>query len=105
MPSFKMLKILEPDAARKRRGNPVILTDKGRPLMVLVPVDAAADVESISLSMSPEFEALLARSRALYKPGSGIPLDQVRRQFRVSSAGGEESRIGAQLARRYPGRT
>ena len=91
MPSFKMLKTLEltetretlATAARKRRGRPVILTEKGRPLMVLVPVAAGADVESISLSMSPEFEALLARSRALYKPGRGIPIDQVKRQFRV----------------------
>jgi hypothetical protein len=91
MPSFKMLKTLEvteasetlATAARKRRKGALVLTEKGKPLMVLVPVETGVDLESLSLSMSPAFQALLARSRAQYKPGSGIPLDQMKRQLRV----------------------
>ena len=91
MPSFKMLKTLElaetreslAAVVRRRWDKPVILTDKGKPVMVLVPVEAGADVESISLSMSPEFETFLSRSRARFKPGSGVSLEQMKRQFRV----------------------
>jgi hypothetical protein len=66
--------------ARRLRKEPVIVTDRGKPLMVLVHVERDADVESVSLSMNPEFIAMIERSRALHKPGTGLSLEHVRRR-------------------------
>lgn len=91
MKAFKMLKTLEVDKAegslasfaRKLRDEPLIVTKRGKPLMVLVPVEEGADVESVSLSMNPEFLAMIERSRALRKPGSGLSSEEMRRRLRI----------------------
>ena len=84
---FKTLEIGKAEAslasyARRLRGGPVIVTDRGKPLMVLVPVDKG-DVESVSLSMNPEFIAMIERSRALHKPGTGLSAAEVRRRLGI----------------------
>jgi antitoxin (DNA-binding transcriptional repressor) of toxin-antitoxin stability system len=91
MKSFRMMRTLDvADAkgslashARKLRGRPVIVTEKGKPLMVLVPVEEGADVESVSLSLNPDFMAMIERSRTLYKPGSGLSTNEMRRVLGV----------------------
>ena len=40
-----------------------------------------ADLETVTLSIDPRFIALIERSRALYKPGTGIPLEEIRRKY------------------------
>ena len=72
--------------ARSLRGGPVIVTKNGKPLMVLVPVEKGADVESVSLSMNPEFIAMIERSRATYKPGRGLSTTQMRRALGLKRA-------------------
>ena len=47
---------------------------------MLVPVDSA-DLESLSLSTNPDFLAIIERSRARCKPGSGISTDEMRRRL------------------------
>jgi hypothetical protein len=87
MKSFKTMKTLDvaeakgslASHARKLRGRPVIVTEKGKPLMVLLPVEDGADVESVSLSMNPEFVAMIERSRALYAAGEGLTPREMRR--------------------------
>lgn len=91
MKSFRMMKTLDvaeakgslASHARRLRGEPVILTQDREPLMVLVPVERGADVESVSLSMNPEFLALIERSRALHKPGSGLSTAEMRRRLGI----------------------
>lgn len=100
MKSFKMMKTLDVTKARdslaswarKLRGRPLIVTDRGKPLMVLVPVEEGADVESVSLSMNPEFIALIERSRAQHKAGSGISSDEMRDELGVKRKG--ERKVG-----------
>ena len=48
--------------------------------MALMPIENA-DLETVSLSTDPRFIALIERSRALYKPGTGIPLEEIRRKY------------------------
>ncbi len=62
------------------RKEPVIVTDHGTPVMALVPIENA-DLETVSLSTDPRFIALIERSRALYQPGEGIPLEEIRRKY------------------------
>lgn len=91
MKAFRMLRTLEiaqaqgslATYARRLRREPVILTDRGKPLMVLVPVEKGADIESVSLSMNPAFLAMIERSRALYKPRTGLSTEEVRRQLGI----------------------
>ena len=62
------------------RHEPMIVTDRGRPVMALLPIENA-DLETVTLSNDPRFIAMIERSRALYKPGSGIPLEEIRRKY------------------------
>jgi len=66
--------------ARQIRGEPVCVTDHGKPVLVLVPVEDA-DFETVSLSFNPRFIALLQRSRAACRPGEGISTEQMRRRL------------------------
>ncbi len=91
MKSLKMMKTLDvakaqaslASWARKRPRGPLIVTERGKPLMVLVPVAEGADIESVSLSMNPEFMALMERSRMQHKPGSGLSSDEMRSELGV----------------------
>jgi antitoxin (DNA-binding transcriptional repressor) of toxin-antitoxin stability system len=59
---------------------PVVVTDHGKPVMALMPIENA-DLETVTLSTDPRFIALIERSRALYKPGTGIPIEAIRRKY------------------------
>src|SRR5262249_26959083 len=95
MKSFKMMKTLDLSKAqgslaswaRKRRRDPLIVTERGRPLVVLVPVADGADVESVSLSVNANFVALIERSRARHKPGRGVSSEEMRDEFGVKRKG------------------
>lgn len=58
----------------------VILTRKGKPLAILLPAQGG-DVETISLSLSPLFHAIMERSRESYDREGGIPIEEIRREF------------------------
>jgi antitoxin (DNA-binding transcriptional repressor) of toxin-antitoxin stability system len=62
------------------RSEPVVITENGKPVMALMPLDNA-DLETVSLSTDPRFIALIERSRTLYRPGTGIPLEGIRRKY------------------------
>ena len=66
--------------AAQVRSEPVVVTDHGKPVMALMPIENA-DLETVSLSTDPRFIALIERSRAMYKPGTGIPLEEIRLKY------------------------
>ncbi len=68
------------DYARDVGTDPVIVTRGGRPLAALVPLDQAA-WEDFVVSQSPQFLALIARSRAGYAKDGGIPLEALETEF------------------------
>jgi hypothetical protein len=41
------------------------------------------DLETASLSADARFMALIERSRALYKPGTGVSLTEIKRKDRI----------------------
>jgi len=67
-------------AIRKLRSEPVALTDGETPIAVLLPVENA-DLETISLSLNPQFLAMIERSRARYYQEGGISPEEVRRRL------------------------
>lgn len=59
---------------------PVALTENGRPAAVLLPV-GDADFETMSMSVSPQFNAILLRSAERYAREGGLSDAEVRRRL------------------------
>lgn len=66
---------------------PLVVTDQGKPVMALLPIENA-DLETVSLSTDPRFIALIERSRSLYRTGTGISLQEMRRRHGLESSPG-----------------
>ena len=64
---------------------PVIVTSKGRPIAALVSIENA-DLETVSLSINPQFLELIERSRARQRAEGGISSEEMRRRLGVRKA-------------------
>ena len=64
---------------------PLVLTENGQPVAVMVSIELA-DHESISLSLDPEFLAIIERSRARHRQEGGLSSEEVRRQLGLPPA-------------------
>jgi prevent-host-death family protein len=62
--------------AKHVKKEPVIITEKGKPIAALVAIDAG-DEESLSLSANPRFLDLIGRSRRRLKREGGIPAEEM----------------------------
>ncbi|NER05905.1 MAG: hypothetical protein F6K17_26615 [Okeania sp. SIO3C4] len=67
--------------ARNSDREPLVVTDGGRPVLALVPLDENMDLETLSLSFNEEFIRIIERSRARQEAEGGIPIEEVRRQL------------------------
>jgi hypothetical protein len=79
------------ELARSLGDEALVLTDGGRPLAVLLPVEGA-DMETIALSLSARFQAILERSARRQHEEGGIPAEEMR------------TRVGAEARPRRQGR-
>ena len=70
------------DYAREARKGTLVVTRRGKPVAAVVPVEGM-DLESLSLSTSPDFIALIERSRASYRESGGVSLREVRAKYGV----------------------
>jgi antitoxin (DNA-binding transcriptional repressor) of toxin-antitoxin stability system len=70
------------EGARRAGEEPLILTNHGKPVAVLLPLDNT-DLETASLSSNPRFLDLIERSRSRLRREGGIPSDEVRRRLRL----------------------
>ncbi|MGH9719967.1 MAG: type II toxin-antitoxin system Phd/YefM family antitoxin, partial [Bryobacteraceae bacterium] len=59
---------------------PLVVTQNGKPLAVLLPLDNA-DLETVSLSSNPRFVELIERSRNRLAQEGGLSSEEVRRQL------------------------
>lgn len=59
---------------------PVVITDQGKPVAVLVPIENA-DLETVALSTNRPFIELIERSRARVRAEGGISSEEMRRRF------------------------
>ena len=67
--------------ARANRRQTLVVTRRGRPIAALMPISSPADIESFKVSHSPKFQALIAESRRVNPPGTGLSTEQVRREL------------------------
>ncbi len=66
--------------AQQIGSGPVVVTQGGQPVAVVVSIENA-DMESISLSLNPDFMEIIDRSRARQKNEGGISSEEMRRRF------------------------
>jgi hypothetical protein len=70
------------DYAREIEKEPVIVTRDGKPMAALVAV-GNADLETVTLSVDPQFLALIERSRARQKAEGGMSGTEMRRRLGI----------------------
>ena len=66
--------------ARHFRKEMLVLTERNRPVAAVVPLKGV-DRESLALSGHPEFLSLIARSRAQFRRGETLTLEEMKRVF------------------------
>lgn len=66
--------------ADKIDAGPVVVTDAGKPVAVLVPIENT-DLETVSLSTNPKFIELIERSRARVRNEGAVSSKEMRRRF------------------------
>lgn len=69
------------DYAKARRKDTLVLTRRGKPVAAVVPVEDVDDWQDLVVRSHPDFVALIERSRRPSKPGTGIPLEEMRRRY------------------------
>lgn len=62
--------------ARELEQEPLVFTEGGHAIAALLPIDDA-DLESIALSLSPKFLAVIEQSRREYRNGASLSADEV----------------------------
>lgn len=58
----------------------VVVTRGGKPVLAVTPI-RKGDWESIAVATNPKFLAIVERSRASHKPGTGISTAEMRRRL------------------------
>jgi len=70
------------ECARGIDAEPLVITERGKPVAVLLPL-ANADLETVSLSSNPRFLELIERSRSRLIEEGGVSPEEVRRQLGI----------------------
>src|SRR5438552_8307055 len=68
------------DLVRTLGEEPVALMHRGKPVAALLPV-RNADLETVSLSLNPQFWAIIERSRNSLRYHPGYSSDELRKEF------------------------
>jgi prevent-host-death family protein len=67
--------------ARKGMREPVVITKRGKPVVAVMPLTKFDDWESVSVSTSPKFMAIIERSRASARTRGTLCLEEVRGKY------------------------
>ena len=67
--------------SEQARKEPVVVTEKGKPVVVLVRVSPHTDLENLAVTTHPTFQAIMERSQARYEAEGGISTEQMRKRL------------------------
>src|SRR5262249_47352553 len=84
--------------ARDLNNAPLAVTNHGKPVAVLVPVEGM-DWESLSLSTSPQFLDLIEESRRRHEAEGGISSEEVRRRLGIKATKEPKANAGGRKAK------
>jgi prevent-host-death family protein len=79
------------DYARKARKETLIVTRRGKPVAVLMPVDSSTDLENLIVTTHPTFQAIMERSEVRYKTEGGLSTKQVRARLAARRQAGRKA--------------
>ena len=79
--------------ARALDGDVLVLTDSGRPVAALVPIQDM-DMESLAVGTSPAFLDIIERSRRRHDGEGGISLDEIRNRLELPAKPKSKARNG-----------
>ncbi len=68
------------DYTAEIQSGPVVVTDHGRPVAALVPIENA-DLETVALSTNRQFLDLIERSRSRVQAEGGVSSEAMRKRF------------------------
>ena len=68
------------DYAADIQDGPVVVTDQGRPVAALVPIENA-DLETVALGTNRQFLDLIERSRSRVQAEGGVSSEEMRKRF------------------------
>ncbi len=66
------------EAARKE---PLVVTEKGKPVLALMPLSPSTDLENLAVTTHPAFQVIMDRSQARYEAEGGISTREMRRRL------------------------
>lgn len=66
--------------AARVKDEPIIITDKGHPVAAVVSLPNT-DAETVAVSQSPQFRAIIERSRVRHSQEGGLSSAEMRRRF------------------------
>ena len=66
---------------------PVVVTDKGKPVAVLLRSETAEDVERLLMGHSPKLQSILEAARKRFREGRGIPHETFWKEVEAEAAG------------------
>ena len=72
--------------AKKVGKGPLVVTNRGKPIAAIIEIKNA-DLETVTLSMDPDFLALIKRSRDRARNEGTISADEIRRRLIPSGPG------------------
>jgi hypothetical protein len=84
------------------QNEPLVLTREGRPLAVLLPVKGAA-LETVSLSLNPQFQAIMLESAKRQHAAGGISTEEMRRRLGMEPTEPAPSGRGKKAPRKRTG--
>ena len=67
--------------AKDARRETLVLTVKGKPVLALMPLSPDTDLENLTVTTHPKFQAIMRRSQARYEAEGGLSTEQVRRHL------------------------
>jgi len=70
---------LHSNYAKDAREETVVLTEKGKPVLALMPLSPNTDLENLVVTTHPKFQAIMERSQARYEAEGGLSTEDVRR--------------------------
>jgi prevent-host-death family protein len=77
------------------RQGPVVVTDKGKPVAVLLRYEAEDDFERLLMGHSPKLQLILEAARKRFREGRGIPHETFWKEVETENAKSKRrSRLG-----------
>lgn len=67
--------------AREARKETLVLTQKGKPVLALMPLPPHTDLENLAVTTHPTFQTIMERSEARYRAEGGLSTEEVRRRL------------------------